>query len=377
MSRQHLYRRISSPQPMTMLLVVGFGILAGLGLVTGQGEAGYIGPTDKPAADSTLTPYMPMDDVTGHLTVAGSNTMQPLMAKLAAEFTRHHPDVNMTVEGGGSSAAIHEFVMGYSQQRRGEKSRTGHNGATKASVLASSRELTSEEIKTFVAANGYEPLMIAVATDAVALYVHTNNPIKGLTLAQVDAIFGADRKRSLPGDVTTWGQLGLVNDWGEQPIHLFGRDEKSGTRDFFKHVALLDGGFKEGIKESPGAASEILAIARDPLGIGYAGVGIQSSFVRAVPLVEQAGKPYVAPSREFVMDATYPLSRTLYLYVDKAPKKALDPAIQEFLTFINSREGQATVAKAGFYPLPLDRIAKNLSVITGGIVAAFLSSPAN
>ena len=377
MSRQHLYRSISGPQPMPMLLVVGFGILAGLGLVTGQGEAGHIGGSDKPVADTALLPYAPIDDVSGRLTVAGSNTMQPLMAKLAAEFTRHHPDVKMTVEGGGSSAAIREFVMGYSQQRRGEKSRTGHNGATKASVLASSRELTPEEIKNFVAANGYEPLMIAVATDAVGLYVHTNNPIKGLTLAQVDAIFGTDRKRRLPGDVTTWGQLGLANGWEREPIHLFGRDKKSGTREFFKHVALLDGEFKEDIKESHGAASELLAIARDPLGIGYAGVGIQSSYVRAVPLVEQDGRPHVAPSRESVLNGTYPLRRPLYLYVNKAPESELNVATAELLKFINSREGQVTVAKAGFYPLPLDQVAKNLNVIAGGTVTAFLSSPAN
>lgn len=360
-------RRIVTP------LGLAFGILVGIGLTIGQVEAGYIGATDKPAVDPALVPYLPMDDVSGRLTVAGSTTMQPLMAKLAAEFTRHHPDVKVSVEGGGSSAAIHEFVLGYSQQRRGEKSRGGHvNGSAKASVLASSRELTSVELKAFVAANGYEPLMIAVATDAVALYVHADNPIQGLTLRQVDAIFGTDRKRGLPEDITTWGQLGLANGWEQQPIHLYGRDKMSGTRDFFNHVALLNGEFKENAKKFQGAASEILAIARDPLGIGYAGVGIQSSYVRAVPLVEQEGRPYVAPSRESVMNGTYPLRRTLYLYANTAPKSDLNSAIMGLLKFINSREGQETVAKAGFYPLLPDQVAKNLSVITGGTATASL-----
>jgi phosphate transport system substrate-binding protein len=355
------------------LLGLALGVLVGIGLTIGQTEAGYIGATDKPTADPTLTPYLPMDDVSGRLTVAGSTTMQPLMAKLAAEFTRHHPGVKVSVEGGGSSAAIREFVLGYSQQRRGEKSRDGHiNGAAKASVLASSRELTSAELKAFVAANGYEPLMIAVATDAVAIYVHADNPIQGLTLKQVDAIFGTDRKRGLSEDITTWGQLGLANSWEQQPIHLFGRDKMSGTMDFFKHVALLNGEFKEGTKEFQGAASEILAIARDPLGIGYAGVGIQSSYVRAVPLVEQEGRPYVAPRRGSVMDETYPLRRTLYLYANTEPKSDLNSAIVELLKFINSREGQETVAKAGFYPLLPDQVAKNLSVITGGTATASL-----
>jgi phosphate transport system substrate-binding protein len=355
------------------LLGLALGVLVGIGLTIGQAEAGYIGATDKPTADPALTPYLPMDDVSGRLTVAGSTTMQPLMAKLAAEFTRHHPGVKMSVEGGGSSAAIHEFVLGYSQQRRGEKSRQGHiNGSAKASVLASSRELTSAELKAFVAANGYEPLMIAVATDAVAIYVHADNPIQGLTLKQVDAIFGTDRKRGLPEDITTWGQLGLANGWEQQPIHLFGRDKMSGTMDFFKHIALLNGEFKESTKEFQGAASEILAIARDPLGIGYAGVGIQSSYVRAVPLVEQEGRPYVAPRRGSVMDETYPLRRTLYLYANTEPKSDLNSAIVELLKFINSREGQETVAKAGFYPLLPDQVAKNLSVITGGTATASL-----
>jgi phosphate transport system substrate-binding protein len=349
------------------------GLLVGIGLSLGQAEAGYAGTTEKPAVDSSLPPYVPADDVSGRLTVAGSTTMQPLMVKLAAEFTKYHPNVMVAVEGGGSSAAIREFVLGYSQQRRGEKVRNGHvSGSAKASILASSRELTSEEIKNYVGANGYEPLMVAVATDAVALYVHADNPIRGLTLKQVDAIFGTDRKRGLPEDITTWGQLEAARGWERQPIHLFGRDNMSGTRDFFKHVALLNGEFKEDVKELPGAASEILAIARDPSGIGYAGLIIQSSYVRAVPVAAQEYGPYVAPSKESVMDATYPLRRTLYLYADTASARDSNSPVMELLKFINSREGQDTVAKAGFYPLLPEQVATNQRVITGETVTAFL-----
>lgn len=316
----------------------------------------------------------PATEIKGQVTIAGSETMRPMVTKLAAEFMRQHPGVRFEIEGHGSTEGIREFALGLSLQRRGDKAREGHEGASTATVLASSRALTDQEVRAFVSHHGHEPLGFPVAIDAVTIYVNAENPIRGLTLDQVDAIFGSTRKRGFSEDITTWGQVGVKAGWDKQAIHLYGRNEKSGTREFFIQAVLQGGVLKEHIHEQPGTASEILAIARDPLGIGYAGTGFQTSLVRIVPVAEQAGLPFVAPSLEAVADGTYPLGRSLYLYVAKAVKDKLDPAIVEFLKFVNSREGQDTVARAGFFPLTSAMAAKNMDVLSGGSVTASLSA---
>ncbi|MGH7232016.1 MAG: PstS family phosphate ABC transporter substrate-binding protein [Nitrospiraceae bacterium] len=324
---------------------------------------------------SGLTAYSPSVPLSGTLTIAGSDTMQPVVAKLAAAFKLLHPEVVIAVEGGGSSQAIREFIVGLSGQRRGDKNRRGgHLVGNQAKMLSSSRALTAEERRAFISRYGYEPLEIPIAMDAVAIYVSQDNPLQGLTMEQVDAIFGTTRKRGFSESITAWSQVGLGNDWKGQPIHLFGRDKRSGTRDFFKQIALLNGELKADIKEQPGAALEILSIARDPLAIGYAGIGFQSSFARAVPLAVEKGQPYVLPSDESVKAGTYPLARQLYLYTNQAPDEKFDSVMQEFLKFVNSRQGQETVARAHFFPLTSTQVATNMALINGGIVTAEASA---
>jgi phosphate transport system substrate-binding protein len=192
--------------------------------------------------------------------------------------------------------------------------------------------------------------------------VHKDNPIEKLTLAQIDAIFSRDRKRGQSENVEAWGQLGLSGPWQAQPLRLYGRNKGSGTRDFFKHVALLDGEMKEAVMEVPGSASEILAIARDPQGIGYAGTGFDTSSVRALPVAEAEGKSYISPSLSTVLDGSYPLRRHLYLYVDQGD---MDPVLEQFLKFVNSREGQQAVVRANLYPLSKDEVERNLALLKG------------
>lgn len=349
------------------------GAAVGLGwllLLPGAVLAEHDGITAKPPVEAEIAAYQPAEKLSDRiLTIAGSDTMQPLLAKLANEFIKRQPDVRIVVEDVGSDEAIREFTVGYSLQRRGEKARKGHDGATELNLLASSRELTEQEIKAFTATNGYAPLAMPIARDAVTIYVHRDNPIQGLTLAQIDAIFGADRKRGFSEEVRTWGRLGLQETWRTQPIHLYGRNKDSGTRSFFRTVALLDGELREEVREQPGSASEVLAIARDPLGIGYAGVGFQTSQVRVVPVAKEAGMAFVTPSTASVMDGSYPLRRRLRLYVDKAPNGKLDPVIAEFLRFIHSREGQRAIVQSGFYPLTKQEVSDNLVALTGGSVA--------
>ena len=316
------------------------------------------------------SPYQVANGLSGKVTIAGSDTMRPLVIKLAAEFSRLHPDVHFTVEGGGSSAAIREFVMGLSQQRRSDKARSGHEGAGRVSLIASSRPLSSGEIKAFASQHGYEPVGIPIAVDAVVLYVNPGNPIEGLTLEQVAAIFGEANGKNNGSKITTWGQLGLKGDWENREIRLYGRDKKSGTREFFVQHVLHGRATDSDVLEQKGSATEILAIARDPNAIGYAGAGFQTTLVRLVALAQKDGEPFITPTAEMVEHGTYPLTRFLYLYTDKNPQGGFDPIVQEFLTFVNSAAGQTIVTKAGSYQLPHKQLARNAAILRGESVMA-------
>lgn len=359
--------------------MLGVIILVG---VTGRATAEHASANHvRPLGNPTLVTYKPQVEVTGRLTIAGSDTMQPILTRVALEFRRWHPQVKIAVQGSRNHQESTElplmesFLDGLANSRRGDGKTSGHFGSNDVRLLAVSRELTREEIKEFVSRFGYEPTAIPIAQDAVAVYVHRDNPISGLTLEQLDAIFSKSRSRGSLGELLTWEQAGLNAAWQKAPIHQYGRDKRStGTRPFFKHVALLDGEFKESLREEPGSASVVLAVARDPRGIGYSGIGFHSSGVREVPLAEKPGMPFVQPTQESVMKGSYPLTRQLYLYVNKAPQKALDEKILEFLKFVNSQAGQAAVIRAGVYPLTSAQIAKNLEALTGTSVAVAVSS---
>lgn len=314
------------------------------------------GPLTAATIESTLPHYASQTQVSGTFKVQGSETMYPLLARLAMEFQRLQPKVAIEARGGGSSKAITEFlqpplskvgrVMWFEQR------------ASHFPMIAASRELLDTEVKEFISQHGYEPTAVPVAVDAVALYVHKDNPLSGLTLDQADAIFSTTRKRGSKIEITQWGHLGLAEGWEQAPIRLYGRDPRSGTRAFFQEHCLVGGDFKPAVHEAPGPASVILDLSHDPLGIGYSGLGLQASAVRVMPLAEAAGRTFVVPSSETVADQTYPLRRVLYLYLDKPPKTPVPPAVQEFLTFILSQEGQAAVMKAGFFPLPSTHVTR-------------------
>lgn len=351
-----------------MTAVVLLGLLVG---PIGSRAAEQGSASGRPSVDPAIGVYVPEKSLSGRISIAGSDTMRPLMSKLAAQFMSLHPNVHFAVEGTGSSSAIREFSLGFSYQRRGDKARgKGTEGSNEVEILATSRGLTKEELRAFEISNGYQPVGIPVALDAVAIYVHRDNPIPQLTLEQIDAIYGKERKRGLANALTTWEQAGVGNGIAKQPIHLYGRDKRSGTRDFFQHVALKDGDLRPDIIEQPGSASEIIAIAQDPLAIGYAGIGYQISAVRMVPIAPQAGHSPVFPSQASVESGSYPLARELYLYMKLPPGEALQALVAEFLKFVNSRQGQETVARANYCPISANQVAMNLERIGYDTVVA-------
>ena len=217
--------------------------------------------------------------------------------------------------------------------------------------------MKAEEIDEFEKKYGYPPSMVRVAVDGLAVYVNKDNPLEKLTLQQIDSIFSKTRKRG-GKDVKTWGDLGLTGDWAARPVSIYGRNSASGTYGFFKEHVLQTGDYRDTVKEQPGSASVVQGVTEDRFGIGYSGIGYRTSGVKALKLADKAD--FFDGSYGNVTSGKYPLSRYLYIYVNKAPGKPLDPLVREYLKLILSREGQEVVVKDGYLPLAPSVVAEEL-----------------
>jgi phosphate transport system substrate-binding protein len=282
--------------------------------------------------DAKLPAYQPVSGVSGNLNSIGSDTLNNLMTLWAEGFQALYPNVKIQIEGKGSSTAPPALTEGTAQ------------------LGPMSRAMKGGEIDDFEKKHGYKPTEIKVSIDALAVYVHKDNPIRALTMQQVDGIFSSTRKAGGPA-TERWGDVGLTGDWGTRPLSLYGRNSASGTYGFFKDVALKGGDYKATVKEQPGSSSVVQGISTDLGGIGYSGIGYMTSGVRPVALAGADGKPY-EPSPENCMTGKFPLARFLYIYVNKKPGQPMDKLTAEFLKFVLSKPGQEVVVKDGYYPLP-------------------------
>jgi len=282
--------------------------------------------------DAGIPSYAKTSGVSGNLSSVGSDTLNNLMTLWAEGYKKEYPNIRIQIEGKGSTTAPPALIQGTSQ------------------LGPMSRTMKAEEIDAFEKKYGYKPTALRVAIDALAIYVNKDNPIEKLTLAQVDAIFGKQRKAGFPKNVATWGDLGLGGDWAQLPISLYGRNSASGTYGYFKEHALCKGDYKDTVKEQPGSASVVQGVTEDKYAIGYSGIGYKTSGVRAVPVAAKPGQ-CIDDSAENVISGKYPLARFLYVYVNKAPNKPFDPLVREFLKYVLSQQGQQTVVKDGFIPL--------------------------
>ncbi len=296
------------------------------------GTAVVLGQAVK--VDPALTAYARTSGVSGSLSSVGSDTMNNMMTLWAETLRKFYPNVKVQVEGKGSSTAPPALIAGTAQ------------------FGPMSRQMRATEIDQFEAKYGYKPTELKTSYDALAVYVHKDNPIEKLTLAQVEAIFSKSRKRGYKQNITTWGQLGLTGDWANRPISLYGRNSASGTYGFFKEHTLKNGDYKDTVKEQPGSASVVQGITEDRFGIGYSGIGYRTSGVKAVALADTDKGPFSSGSYEDVTSGKYPLWRFLYIYVNKAPGRPLDPLVAEFTKLMYSKEGQEAVVKDGYMPLP-------------------------
>jgi phosphate transport system substrate-binding protein len=295
--------------------------------------------------DEAFPVYQKTSGVSGNLSSVGSDTLANLMTLWAEEFKRVYPNVNVQIQAAGSSTAPPALTEGTSN------------------LGPMSRLMKDNEVEAFEKRNGYKPTPIAVAIDALAVFVHKDNPLAGLTLQQVDALFSSTRTCGGPQDLDTWGQLGLTGGWASRPIQLYGRNSVSGTYGYFKEHALCQGDFKNTVNEQPGSASVVQSVSSSLNGVGYSGIGYTTSSVRAVPLTNSAGKPFVDANPENAINGSYPLARFLYVYVNLEPGKEIAPITREFLTMVLSRRGQEVVVKDGYIPLPAKVAARELAKV--------------
>jgi len=293
--------------------------------------------------DSDLPVYQRASGVSGNISSVGSDTLANLMTLWAEEYKRLYPNVNIQIQAAGSSTAPPALTEG-----------TSNFGPM-------SRKMKSKELAAFEKRFGYKPTPIKVAIDALAVYVHKDNPIKGLSIPQVDAIFSRNRKCGGDEDIVRWGKLGLRGAWTSRDIQIFGRNSVSGTYGYFKKKALCKGDYKANVNEQPGSASVVQSVTASINGIGYSGIGYKTSGVRAVALTKKPGKPFIAASKENAANGTYPLARYLYVYVNKHPNKPLAPLEREFVKMVLSKIGQKVVVKDGYVPLSAKLVKKELA----------------
>lgn len=293
--------------------------------------------------DAGIPAYGKTSGVSGNLNSVGSDTLNNLMTFWAEGYKKEYPNIRIQIEGKGSTTAPPALIQGTSQ------------------LGPMSRTMKAEEIDAFEKKYGYKPTAVRVAVDGLAVFVNKDNPIKGLTMQQVDGIFSQGRACGGKA-INQWGDAGVTEGaFAHQPISLYGRNSASGTYGYFKEHALCKGDYKATVKEQPGSASVVQGVTEDKYAIGYSGVGYKTSGVRAVPIAAKAGSPFVEDSQENILSGKYPIARFLYVYVNKAPNKPFDPLVREFLKFVLSQQGQETVVKDGFIPLPIKIVQEELA----------------
>lgn len=294
--------------------------------------------------DPKIQPYKKVSGVSGNLSSVGSDTLNNLMALWSEGFRKMYPNVNVQVEGKGSGTAPPALIQGTSQ------------------LGPMSRPMKAEERENFEKKKGYAPTLVGVGLDALAVYVHKDNPLESMSLEQVDAIFSKTRKGGHSEDVTTWGQIKKGMKISGHPISIYGRNSASGTYGYFKKHALFKGDYKDSVKEQPGSSSVVMAVTEDEAGIGYSGIGYKTSGVKILKLSKKGG-PAVEASAENVFSKKYPLGRMLIIYVDKKPNQKLNKTVEEFMRYILSKEGQEIVVKGGYIPLPSPLLDKQLAAL--------------
>lgn len=289
-------------------------------------------PAQSPV-DPSLPGYRAEQKLSGKLTLSGSYTMSQMASIWSESFRQFHPDVQFDIQVVGAVGAVDAVNTG------------------KADIGMLSRSMLQSEIDAFAAKHGHSPTVLAPSYESIAIFVHKDNPIEGLTLQQLDAIFSSSRLRGSDKTPATWGDLGLTGAWAARPIQCIGRRQATGVQVYFQEVVLAGGTFRKDMQEVPGNLEMVQAISQNPAGIGFAGADFATTEVKSIPLAIEAGQPFVAVDSVEAARGQYPLIRPLQLVLNQAPGDELPPLQAEFIKYVFSRFGQEDVIRGGLHPV--------------------------
>jgi phosphate transport system substrate-binding protein len=297
----------------------------------------------SPHRPSTAPDYIRVHDAKGVIRSVGSSTVSGLINEWASAFTALHPGASVDVSGGGSSTAPPALLSGT------------------CDIAPMSRPMNDSELARFKQTFGYEPLQIVVAVDALAVFVHKDNPVSALSLTQLDAMFSATRKRG-GSPVDTWGDLGLTGEWAHRPVQLYGFGDLTGGYALFRDLVLDGGEYSAAMKAEPGSSAIVSAAGAYRGAVGFASQYFATARTRMVPIIGEDGKPH-EPTEASCLDGSYPLARRLFIYINKKPDQPLPPNTAEFLRYALSRQGQTAAADAGMFAVPGELASQQIQAL--------------
>ena len=270
----------------------------------------------------------------GPLLMVGPAELESVMYSWSEDVRGHVPGLQMRVQASDSSTALNLLAQGL------------------AHLALTSRAMNRGELDTFVSRTGHRPTPLRIGLDAVRILVHRDNPVPGLTLAEVSAIFSGDRRCGAEASIDDWGKLTSMSLWHSRPIHLFGSAADADLQTYFREHVLCNGAFKANMQALSHSQTLLRAIGDSQNAIGFANLAGQNEQVRAIQLSQRTGGPYFEPSPANVLSGAYPLSHYLYIYFDKVPQLTLPPSVKKTLSLILSPQGQARLAQAARVALP-------------------------
>jgi phosphate transport system substrate-binding protein len=295
--------------------------------------------------DPAIPSYKPVKHLSGTLKGVESNTVTVLLDNWIAGFTKMYPGVKISADIGGSGQGGPRLT----------------NGSADFAFIA--REMMGREVTLFIDKFGYPPLAISVAggsfavkafTDSVVFIVNKDNPLNEISYPQLDAIYSATHNRGIREPITNWGQLGLTGEWADKPIHAWGVEIPNGYDGFVNMHVLANGQWREGIQAQHTVIPLSDKVAADKYAIAYTGLAWNTNpNTKVLKLIVHPGDPAIEATFENVASQKYPLSRTIYMFLNHEPGKPIDPVLRQFLLYALSRQGQQAVVDDGiFTPLP-------------------------
>jgi phosphate transport system substrate-binding protein len=312
-------------------LVAAFGALAWLPL-SAQAQNTTATTRAQITVDAALPDYRRGTEISGKLRSVGSSALTQLLNRWAEDFRRIHPAFELEVIGGGSGTAPPALTEGT------------------AELAPMSRAMSVAERAAFRAKHGYEPTQLTVGLDALAVFVNKNNPTQKISLRELDALYSVTRKRG-GNELSTWGALGATGEWADKPIRVFGPQSTQGMYGVFRAEILQGGEYRYDMRTEPVASAIVQGVGADDYAIGFASHSLGSARTRALAVSETPESPAAPPTHATALNATYPLARRLFVYVNRKPGTPLPLIVQEFITYACSKQGQRITIELDGYTL--------------------------